>query len=118
MKYLEKYKPNSYKNHIGNANNICEITSGGVNNIPKVKAPTIIYGLFEDNFSLVVIPDVIRSTVTMGTSKEKPNAKNSAITKSRYLPISVITATSVGAIPIKKTNINGKTTKYANKAPR
>ena len=81
---------------------------------PKVKAPTIIYGLFEDNFSLVVIPDVIRSTVTMGTSKEKPNAKNSAITKSRYLPISVITATSVGAMPIKKTNINGKTTKYAN----
>ena len=64
------------------------------------------------------MPDVINSTVIMGTSNENPNAKNKAITKSRYLPISVITATSVGAIPIKKTNISGKTTKYANAAPR
>jgi hypothetical protein len=78
----------------------------------------MIYGLLDESFSLVVIPEVINKTVTIGTSKEKPNAKNKAITKSRYLPMSVITATSVGAIPIKKTKINGKTTKYANEAPK
>ena len=86
--------------------------------MPRVKALTIIYGLFEASFSLVVIPDVINSTVTIGTSNENPNAKNKAITKSKYLPISVMTATSVGAIPIKKTNIKGNTMKYANDAPR
>ena len=64
------------------------------------------------------MPVVINRTVTIGTSKAKPKAKKSAITKSRYLPISVITATSVGAIPTKKTKINGKTMKYANNAPR
>ena len=48
--------------------------------MPRVNAPTIIYGLFKASFSLVVIPDVINKTVTIGTSKEKPNAKNNAIT--------------------------------------
>ena len=78
----------------------------------------MIYGLFKASFSRVVIPDVISSTVTIGTSKENPNAKNNAITKSKYLPMSVMTATSVGAIPMKKTNIKGKTIKYANAAPK
>ena len=73
--------------------------------MPSVNAPTIIYGLFSESFSLVVIPVVINRTVIIGTSKAKPKAKNKAMTKSRYLPISVITATSVGAIPTKKTNI-------------
>ena len=49
---------------------------------------------------------------------EKPKAKNKAITKSRYLPMSVMIATSVVAIPIKNTNIRGNTMKYANEAPR
>jgi hypothetical protein len=118
LKYFEEYNPISYKSHIGKARSICDITSGGVNNIPRVNAPTIIYGLFKASFSFVVMPEVINNTVTIGTSKENPNAKNNAITKSKYLPISVITATSVGAIPIKKTNIKGNTTKYANAAPR
>ena len=65
------------------------------------------------------VPIVTVLLITSGiTTKENPNAKNSAITKSKYLPISVITATSVGAIPMKKTNIKGKTIKYANAAPK
>ena len=86
--------------------------------MPSVNAPTIIYGLLRESFSRVVIPVVINRTVIIGTSKANPKAKNKAITKSKYLPISVITATSVGAIPTKKTNIKGNTMKYANNAPR
>ena len=43
---LAKNTPASNNNHMGMANMICEITSGGVSNIPTTKAPTIIYRRF------------------------------------------------------------------------
>ena len=56
--------------------------------------------------------------VTIGTSKANPNAKNNATTKSKYLPISVITAIPSGAMLTKNAKINGNTIKYAKAAPR
>jgi hypothetical protein len=35
-------KPNSNSSHTGTANNVCEIISGGVSNMPTTNAPTII----------------------------------------------------------------------------
>ena len=50
----EKNIPSSYSIQIGIAYKVCEMISGGVNNIPIVNAPTITYGLFLINRDLDV----------------------------------------------------------------
>ena len=47
----------------------------------------------------------------MGTSKVTPKAMNSVMTKSRYLPMSVMTATPAGATLTMKPNTMGNTRK-------
>jgi hypothetical protein len=106
-----KNKPNSNSSQIGTANNICDITSGGVSIIPKINARTIIYGLFLDKDSTVDISNKTTIKVIMGTSKARPNAKNIFITKLRKLLISVAISTPTGAMLVKKLNIKGKTAK-------
>ncbi|EJK88973.1 hypothetical protein UUU_44560 [Klebsiella pneumoniae subsp. pneumoniae DSM 30104 = JCM 1662 = NBRC 14940] len=51
--------------------------------MPTTKAPTSTYGLFLRKSSGVVTPIQQSNTMATGTSKETPNAINSAITKSR-----------------------------------
>jgi len=59
----------------------------------------------------VVIPVATRMMVAIGTSNVIPKARNSVMTKSRYLLISVMTVTPSGATRVKKPNTSGKTTK-------
>ena len=93
------------------ASSVCDITSGGVSSIPTTNAPTITYGLFAARLLGVLTLVMTNMMVTIGTSNAKPNAKNNVITKSRYLPISVITEIPSGAILIKNPKSNGNTTK-------
>ena len=83
VKYLPSTKPISNNIHIGIANNIWEITSGGVNNIPTKKANNIIYGRLELNFSIVIKLYLINKMVAIGISNDMPKAKNSLSIKSR-----------------------------------
>ena len=83
LKYLPSTRPISNNTHIGIANNIWEITSGGVNNIPTKKANNIIYGRLELNFSIVIKLDLINKMVAIGISNDMPKAKNSLSIKSK-----------------------------------
>ena len=103
--------PSSYNNQIGIARSVCDMTSGGVSSIPTTKAPTITYGLLAARLFGVLTLVITNIIVTIGTSNAKPKAKKSVITKSRYLPISVITDIPSGAILIKNPKSRGKTTK-------
>jgi|TARA_B110000263_G_scaffold200749_1_gene180034 hypothetical protein len=47
----------------------------------------------------------------MGISKQKEKAKIIVRTKSKYLPMSVMTITPSGAVLVKNPNTNGKTIK-------
>ncbi|MNE67631.1 hypothetical protein D3C80_1632500 [compost metagenome] len=55
--------------------------------------------------------------VATGISKASPNARNSAMMKSRYWLMSVIIATPSGVTLAKKPNIIGNTRKNANAMP-
>ena len=67
--------PISKRSHIGTANKVCDITSGGVSNIPIINAPTITYGLLADKLFGVLTFVKTNKTVITGTSNAKPNAK-------------------------------------------
>lgn len=101
-------KPSSNNSQIGTANNICDITSGGVSIIPKINARTTIYGLFLDNDSTEDMLNKMTIKVIIGTSKARPKAKNIFITKLRKLLISVAISTPTGAILVKKLKIKGE----------
>lgn len=66
MPYLEKNIPISNKSHIGIASNIWDTTSGGVNNIPKIKANIITYERFSTKSFLSKIPTFIKKYMTKG----------------------------------------------------
>ena len=68
-------------------------------------------GRFSAKLLGVVKPVHTNTIVIIGTSKDKPKAKNRVKTKSRYLAMSVITATPSGAAAVKKPKTRGKTTK-------
>ena len=64
MPYFEKNSPNSKSNHIGIASVICDITSGGVNNMPSINAKIKMYDLFSfkeffDIISILIIKFII-----------------------------------------------------------
>ena len=75
MPYFEKNTPNSNNKIIGIANKICDITSGGVKNIPSIKEKTIIYDLLFLNVSFLTILNFIIIFIKIGILKHIPLIK-------------------------------------------
>src|SRR3954447_15133131 len=70
------------------------------------------------NFSIEIIPTRTSTTTKTGTSKVMPKAMKVDSTKSKYLPISVITATPSGAKCVMNSNTRGRAAKYAKVMPQ
>ena len=75
MPYFEKKIPNSNSNIIGMANKICDITSGGVKNIPSIKDKTIIYERLFFNVSFLIILNLMIIFIKIGILKQIPLIK-------------------------------------------
>src|SRR3546814_3499422 len=76
---------------------ICETTSGGVEIAPTTNGPTSTYWRLLASCLGVTKPVLTSSTSATGVSNAKPKATKIVSTKSRYLLMSVITATPSGA---------------------
>ena len=83
LKYLLKIRPASNNNHIGIASKTCEITSGGVNNMPIKNEQNITYGRLEANFPTLIKFDLTNIIVATGISNDTPKAKKSLSIKLR-----------------------------------
>ena len=70
-------------------------------------------------YFILVRPQIGENIGSVARAMKNFNIKNLRIVNPRCnWPNQKATATSVGAIPTKKTNIKGNTMKYANSAPR
>ena len=96
---------------MGSANNICEITSGGVKIAAITKAVKIAYFLLFAKSSGVMIPVLTSNNNITGNSKQRPNAKINFITKDKYSDIRG--SSSIGREPSTPLTWNDKKKSHA-----
>ncbi len=72
------------------------ITSGGVTMAAMTNAITMKYDRKFLSLAIVTMPSRTKTISTTGVSNDRPNTKNSVITKLRYLSMSVAICTPAG----------------------